>query len=111
MELMRRARSRRNERRIAALTAALILFVQVLAAAHIHSFPSSREYLTKAAVSVDDGLCAICLLRFHSPIVFVALPAPRAPLIVKPIVVQTIASAPLVAFSSHIFGRAPPASV
>jgi len=101
----------RAKRGMAALTAGLILFAQVLAAAHFHRFPSSREYLTKPAVSVDNGLCAVCLLRFHSPSALIASPAPEPPAPAKRVLVRAAGEAPHRAFTSQVFGRAPPASI
>jgi hypothetical protein len=89
----------------------MILCAQVLAASHVHPFPSSRECFSKAAVSADHGLCTICLLRFHTPSAFVAAPVPKAPLLAKTIVILAVGLVPHVWLGTNIFGRAPPVSV
>ena len=69
--------------RIAGITAAILLLAQTVGVAHFHPLPSQQKYVTNAAVSVDDGLCALCLVRFHSPAALVVAPHPTAPMLVE----------------------------
>jgi hypothetical protein len=97
--------------RIAGITAAILLLAQTVGIAHFHPLPSRHKYVTNAAVSVDDGLCALCLVRFHSPAALIVAPRPAAPM--QAVVTPPFAASmePRSSYRSHRFGRAPPASV
>src|ERR1700722_5929471 len=90
---------RRWTRTIAGLVAAILLLAQSFGAAHLHPPPSQNKYLTSAAVSVD-GLCALCLVRFHSPAAFVAPPRPRAPGLTEVAAFRAASAAPCFAYRS-----------
>jgi len=95
----------------AALVAVVLLLAQTAGAAHLHPLPSAETYAAPAAVGLDNGLCALCLVRFHSPIAFVIAPHPAAPSAERWSARRIARVAPRLAFGSHLFGRAPPASV
>jgi hypothetical protein len=102
---------RRWMSRIAGITAAILLLAQTVGVAHFHPLPSQHKYVTNAAVSVDDGLCALCLVRFHSPAALIVVPHPAAPIMVEVTALGAASMEPLSSYRSHRFGRAPPASV
>jgi hypothetical protein len=64
----------RWKRRVAAFAAAILLLAQSLGAAHFHPLPSQQKYAADAVVNADDGLCAVCLFRIHSPTVSAVTP-------------------------------------
>lgn len=101
---------RRWMRGLAGFAAAILLLAQSVGAAHLHTPPSQHKYLTSAAVSAD-GLCGLCLVRFHSPAAFVAPPRPRAPALTESTALCAANTALRFAYPSHLFGRAPPAPV
>jgi hypothetical protein len=106
----RKTDRRRWMRRIAGFAAAILLLAQSVGAAHLHPLPSQQKYATSATVSVD-GLCALCLVRFHSPAAFVVTPHPIAPAPTESTAHRTASAEPRFSYLSHLFGRAPPASV
>jgi hypothetical protein len=109
-ELTSKTDRRRWMRRIAGFAAVILLLAQSAGAAHLHPLPSQQKYVTSAAVSVD-GLCALCLVRFHSPATFIAPPHPMAPALTKLPAFRTASAESHCSYLSHLFGRAPPASV
>src|SRR5512146_1211950 len=111
MQSVSQTGSRSRIRRIACISAAILLFAQAAAIAHLHPLPSQRQYVTSAAAVVDSGLCALCLVRFHSPAVFVVAPNPTAPALAELIAPSATSTQPRLSHRSHLFGRAPPASV
>jgi hypothetical protein len=98
-------------RTIAGFAAIVLLLAQTVGIAHFHPLPSRHKYVTNTAVSVDDGLCALCLVRFHSPAALIVAPHPAAPM--SAVVTAPFAASmePRSAYRSHRFGRAPPAPV
>jgi hypothetical protein len=102
---------RRWIRSIAAISAAILLLAQTVGVAHFHPLPSQHKYLTSAAVSVEDGLCALCLVRFHSPAALIVAPHPTAPVLAELTVGCAASTEPRSSYRSHRFGRAPPAPV
>lgn len=95
-------------RRIAVAGAALILFVQLLGAIHWHPANFDNAASASAALSVDNGLCAVCLLAFHTslnPATVPTLAHPQRELAMAPVV----GSAEFSTFApaSHLT-RAPP---
>ena len=68
-------------RKVAGITAAILLLAQTVGVAHFHPLPSQHKYVSNAAVSVEDGLCALCLVRFHSPAALIVAPHPTAPML------------------------------
>jgi hypothetical protein len=101
---------RRWMSRIAGITAAILLLAQSVGIAHLHPLPPEHKYVTNAAVSVD-GLCALCLVRFHSPAALIVAPHPTAPIMVELSALSAASMEPRSSYRSHRFGRAPPASV
>jgi hypothetical protein len=95
-------------RRVALAGAALILFAQLLGAAHWHPANLDRTASASAALSADSGVCAVCLLAFHT-----SLNPAAAPALVHPQRAVSKAPAARVAvlssleFASHLT-RAPP---
>jgi hypothetical protein len=110
MELASEIYGRRRMRNIAGFTAVILLFAQTIGGAHVHPPPSQQKYVKSAAVSVD-GLCALCLVRFHSPAAFVVTPHSLAPALTEFTGLCTTSTEPRSLHPSHLFGRAPPASV
>jgi hypothetical protein len=110
MQLTSKTDRRRWMRRIAGFAAVILLLAQSVGAAHLHPLPSQQKYVTSAAVSVD-GLCALCLVRFHSPAAFIATSHPMAPALTELMALRTASAEPRSSYLSHLFGRAPPASV
>jgi hypothetical protein len=62
-------------RRVALAGAALILFAQLLGAAHWHPANLDRTASASTALSADSGVCAVCLLAFHTTLSPAAAPA------------------------------------
>jgi hypothetical protein len=110
-ETHRTTRRERWMRGAAAFVAVVLLLAQTAGAAHRHPLPSPETYAAPAAVSLDNGLCSLCLVRFHSPLAFVIAPHPAAPLAERWSPRRLARVAPHFAYRSHLFGRAPPAPV
>ena len=98
-------------RKIAGITAAILLLAQTVGVAHFHPLPSQHKYVSNAAVSVEDGLCALCLVRFHSPAALIVAPHPTAPMLAELTAPFAASMEPRSSYRSHRFGRAPPAPV
>ena len=94
----------------AAFVVVILSLAQTAAAAHFHPLPSAETYAAPGATA-DNGLCALCLVRFHSPLAFLIAPRPAAPFAERWSPRRPTHLAPRVAYRSHLFGRAPPASV
>jgi hypothetical protein len=65
----------------ARVSALLILVAQLFAVAHFHQRNITRQFNAPTQVVADDGLCALCLLAFHTPLnpaVTPAIARPRA---------------------------------
>jgi hypothetical protein len=99
------------KRGVAAFAAALLLLAQSLGSAHFHPLPSQQNYAASTAGSGDNGLCAVCLVRAHSPTVFFSTPLLTAPVLYADAAEYPAESRIRSAFNSHRFGRAPPASL
>jgi hypothetical protein len=110
MQLASEINRRRWRPKLAGFVAVILLLAQSFGAAHLHPLASQQKYVTSAAVSVD-GLCALCLVRFHSPAAFIAPPHPTAPALSELTALRAASTSPRFAYRSHLFGRAPPASV
>jgi len=101
----------RWKRSVAAFVAAILLLAQSLGAAHFHPLPTQQKYAADAVVNADDGLCAVCLFRIHSPTVAAVTPSVTAPVLFERIDFVATESRLCSSYDSHLFGRAPPASV
>lgn len=99
------------KRGVAAFAIAILLLVQSFGAAHYHSLPAGPDCSIFAVASADNGLCAICLFRIHCPTVFIATPSLNAPILAELVRFSATQSEPRSSYLSHLFGRAPPASV
>lgn len=110
MQAVSKPNDQQWKRSAAGLTVAILLLVQSFGAAHFHPLPSQRKYVANAAVSVD-GLCALCLVRFHSQAAFVVTPHPTAPALAQLTERSATRTAVHSSNCSHLFGRAPPASI
>jgi hypothetical protein len=112
MILSRRPETARSGYRpiTAIFAAALIAFIELVAAAHYHNLPSSR-HAAQTQVSADSELCPVCLIAFHAPAAPSAAAAQHSP---EFEVHRTLASnsgeISEFALECH-FGRAPPASL
>jgi hypothetical protein len=95
--------------RIAGIAAAILLLAQTVGVAHFHPLPGQKKYAANAIVSVDDGLCALCLVRFHSPAALVVAPNPTAPMLAETKALFAASTEPHSSYRSHRLGRAPPA--
>jgi hypothetical protein len=110
--LIRRTETARGGHRpiTAIFAAALIVFIQLVAASHHHNLPSSR-HTAQTQISADSELCPVCLIAFHAPAVSSPAPAQYSPEVaIHYVLASNSAEISEVAFESH-FGRAPPASL
>jgi hypothetical protein len=108
-------RSRRviafEPRAIAVFAAAAILAGQLAIAGHFHQAIQTQRVGTQAELSVGNGLCALCLLAFHSKVNPGGAPSIVRPEIQTRTVVQT-APVSFVSFNpSCALTRAPPATI
>jgi len=99
------------KRSVAAFAAAVMLLAQSIGSAHFHPIPAQQKYAASAAASTDNGLCAVCLVRAHSPTVSFSTPLLTAPVLFARAPERPAESRIRSAFDSHRFGRAPPASL
>jgi hypothetical protein len=95
---------------IALLGAALILTAQILALAHFHQRNATRQFNAQNQVVADDGLCALCILAFHTPVNPAAAPAIARPYAEIRLVEIAFAQLHVCASSSSCRTRAPPAA-
>ncbi len=110
MQTASRRGGHRWKRGVAALLAAILLLTQSLAAAHFHPLPTRQKYAANAVVNAEDGLCAVCLFRIHSPTVAAVTPSMTAPGLLERVEFVAPESRLCSSYDSHLFGRAPPAS-
>jgi hypothetical protein len=89
--------------------AAILLVAQFLAVAHYHPRQSAQCYSASAALSPNDGLCALCLFHHYSPTVSAAL-FPIPPVMIGHPDLFSAQCWPLYSFNSYLSGRSPPAS-
>jgi hypothetical protein len=98
-------------RSVAIFAAAITLAGQLAAAAHVHQAADPSSVNAVAQVAADNGLCALCLLAFHTSV------APSAPVTAAlprdyREALTILSSAPvIVAAVDTPLGRAPPASL
>ena len=94
----------------AASILALILFVtQCLAVAHYH--PSqAASFHSGVTVSLDSGLCGLCLFHHYSPLAGAVISSPFVLTILDRIDLYAAETWPLYAFNSYLSGRSPPAA-
>jgi len=110
MRLLRPIGGSRRARKLAAVAAILLLLAQSLSVAHYHPLPIQSKISASLAAG-DDGVCSLCLFHFHSPTVSassLSLTIPAAMRKVRPLAGAIELRR---GFDSHLFGRAPPASV
>jgi hypothetical protein len=98
------------QRRIAAAAAAILLLAQSLGAAHYHPVVSAQHPSITAAAA-PDSLCSLCLHHNHAPSVTTAHLSLAAPHRAGGRDSNDFCFAIKSSFDSHLFGRAPPASV
>jgi hypothetical protein len=91
-----------------ALLAAILLIAQCVAVAHYHP-RQNLSFCSSGAVSLDNGLCSLCLMHQYSPPLAAAPFFPCSPTIIGHIELYAAQSWPLYAFSSYLSGRSPPA--
>lgn len=89
---------------------ALLLLAQSLAAAHYHPVPST-QHPSIASAAAPDTLCALCLHHNHAPSVSAAPSPLAAPSDIGRRDSNDFCFALMSSLDSHLFGRAPPASV
>jgi hypothetical protein len=99
-----------SQRTLARALAAILLVAQLLAAAHYHSRQSSSRYSAPVAISLDDGLCTLCLFHHYSSAASAAVALPFKPAVIERIALYTAQSWPLYSFNSYLSGRSPPVS-
>jgi hypothetical protein len=102
-----RSKERCPARSGTALLAAILLTAQCLAVAHYHP-TQSISFRSSATVSVDNGLCSLCLLHQYSPTLVVVPFFPHSSTVVGHIELYAAQSWPLYAFNSYLSGRSPP---
>jgi len=110
MRLLHSSGGLRRARNLATVAAMLLLLAQSLSAAHYHPLPTPDKILVNSAAG-DDGVCSLCLLHFHSPTLSAASLSLAIPAAVHKVLPRPGAVELLCGFDSHLFGRAPPASV
>ena len=98
-------------RAIAGICAAILLLAQTAGAAHFHTFRTSHQSVSTSALAIGDGLCGLCLVRFHSPGAFALSPHPAASVPAISHVLDAPRRALSAAYRSYRFGRAPPATL
>lgn len=64
---------------IARVVGILILGAQLIALGHSHQGNLIRQFNAQPQVVADDGLCALCLLAFHTPLNPAVTPAIARP--------------------------------
>jgi hypothetical protein len=97
-------------RSIAIFAAAITLAGQLAAASHVHQAADPYGVNAVAQVSPDGGLCALCLLAFHTSANPPATPAVGMPLsIARPAAAPEPISVPTID-STCALTRAPPRS-
>ena len=97
-------------RRIAAAAGAILLLAQSLGAAHYHPV-ASAQHPSIAAAATPDSLCSLCLHHQHAPGIGAAQFPLDAPSDIGRRDSNDFCFALVSSFDSHLFGRAPPASV
>lgn len=97
-------------RRVALAAGAILMLAQSLGAAHYHPI-SFVEHPSIAAASAPDSLCSLCLHHQHAPSVSAAPFPLAAPCDTGHSESNDFCFASVSTFDSHLFGRAPPASV
>ena len=98
-------------RRVAVVTAIILLLGQTIAAGHFHRVSRQLELLASSGAGFAESSCAICAAHLHSAALAAIVPALDAPELFERSVVFAVSVEPLCAFVGHCFGRAPPASV
>jgi hypothetical protein len=91
-----------------AFLAAILLITQCAAVAHYHP-KQSLSFCSSAAVSLDNGLCSLCLFHQYAPTLVVVAFFPCSSTLIGHIELYAAQSWPLYAFSSYLSGRSPPA--
>jgi hypothetical protein len=98
------------QRRIAAAAGIILLLAQSLGAAHYHP-AASGQHPSIATAAASDTLCSLCLHHHHAPGVTAAGLPLAAPRDAGHRDLDDFGFALISTFDSHLFGRAPPASV
>jgi hypothetical protein len=111
---MMKARSKPSrpgpERTWARILAAVLLVAQLLAVAHYHTRQSASRYSAPVAISLDDGLCTLCLFHHYSSAASPTTALPFAPAVFERVDLYAAQSWPLYSFNSYLSGRSPPVS-
>jgi len=100
-----------NIRKVAVVTAIILLLGQTVAAAHFHRTSRQREFSASIASGFADSSCAMCAAHLHSAALSAFVPALDAPKLLERSIAFAVSIEPLCAYVGHCFGRAPPASV
>jgi len=98
-------------KRIALVVATLIFGAQLIALGHSHQGNPTRQFNARPQVVVDDGLCALCLLAFHTPLNPAATPAIARPYAEIRLVDASVTSLHVSIPFSSCQTRAPPAAI
>jgi hypothetical protein len=98
------------QRRLALAAGVILLLAQSLGVAHYHPAASSLRSSIAAAIA-PDSLCSLCLHHNHAPSVNAAQFPLAAPSDTGSRESNDFCLALISTFDSHLFGRAPPASV
>jgi hypothetical protein len=97
--------------RIAALTAALLLLAQLIAAGHVHPWALRNAISNGTELAAGDALCPICVFHAHVPFSAASAPLLAQPLAGHSVVAVASISRPVAVPKPQLFGRAPPASI
>jgi hypothetical protein len=97
-------------RRLALVAGVILLLAQSVGAAHYHPL-AFAQHPSIASAAASDSLCALCLHHQHAPTVSAAQFPLAAPSDTGRADSNVLRFALVSSFDSHLFGRAPPASV
>ena len=97
-------------RKLALVAGVILMLAQSAGAAHYHPFALS-QHPSMSASAASDSLCALCLHHQHAPTVSAAQFPLAAPSDIGRTDSNDFCFALVSSFDSHLFGRAPPASV
>lgn len=97
-------------RRLALTAGAILMLAQSLGAAHYHPV-AFAQHPSIAATAASDSLCSLCLHQQHAPSVSAAQFPLAAPSDIGRFDPKDFCFAVVSSFDSHLFSRAPPASV
>jgi hypothetical protein len=97
-----------SKRASAYFAAALIVFLQLVGAAHFHNGPFGGHREARVLVAASSDQCTVCVLALHAPAAAAPVTSVPSPAPVCGEVLFRQAHEPSVAFLDSKQGRAPP---